>query len=65
MRDELGGVPPRPPAGDRPWTPEERDRLAGHIQALLRKDVLTRERLGDRLRDLGLPLPAAPCPGRD
>jgi PAS domain S-box-containing protein len=39
-------------------TQEEWQRLNGHIQAVLRKDRLTPERLAERLRPLGLALPA-------
>jgi hypothetical protein len=35
MRKAPRGTPPSPPAGERPGTPGERDRLGGHPQAPL------------------------------
>ena len=42
---------------------EEWRRLRGNIEAVLRKDTLTQEKLAERLRRLGLPLPAASAVG--
>jgi len=46
-------------------TPEEWQRLQGNIQAVLRKDRLTPERLVERLRPLGLPLAAHTANGSE